>query len=181
MVRVRRFLRQLRDQRTSIDERTLTQHVAHVPGVESATVNARAGRLHVDVSFRDGENIAFSVFPLAARFAPRGAKELVLRVEPREAVRVRRVRDMVSAIAGAIAHQLWTPALTKARPEDLLGAIVDRDGSECLRVDLRTVPAVRETLRQRAGVLIVELLELRELSVEDGSLVLAVRLPGFVH
>lgn len=180
VARARRFLRQLRDQRARIDERTLTQLVAHVPGVESASVNARSGKLHVDVAFLDGESLSFSLAPHAARFAPRGAKELVLRVQPAEAARARRLREVASAIAGAVAQQLWTVALTDARPEDLIGAIVDRDGAECLRVDLRTVPAVREALRQRSGALIVELLELRELLVEDGALVVAMRLPGLL-
>ncbi len=180
VARVRRALSQLRDQRATLDERTLTRLVAHVPGAASASVNARSGRLLVDLTFRDGEHRAFGLTPLAARFAPRGAKEIVLRVTPRELLAERALRQTVSAIAGAVAHSLWAVAMPDARPEDLIGAIVDRDGSECVRVDLRSVPAVREALRQRSGALVVELLELRELRVEDGALALQLRLAGLL-
>ena len=180
VARMRRVLAQLRHQRVVLDERQLTRVVAHVPGAVSASVNARGGRLHVDVTFQDAGTLAFSLSPLAARFAPRGAKELVFRVQPPEATRERRMREVTSALAGAIAQALWAVVLPDARPQELIGAIVDRDGPECVRVDLRSVPAVQGAMRQRSGALVIELLELRELTVDEGALALQVRLPGLV-
>ncbi|MEM9072671.1 MAG: hypothetical protein AAGE52_29455 [Myxococcota bacterium] len=174
----RRFVRELRDQRTTVSDKDLTRAVAHVSVVESASITARRGGLHVDVSFVDAPDLSCTLTPIATRFAPRGAKEVVFRVTPREAQRHRGLRDVTSAIAGSIAHQLWAIALAKLREEDISGAIVDRDGDECMRVDLRTVPAVRDAVRQRTGAMVIELLELRELSVVDGALSLSVRLPG---
>ncbi|MEZ4251018.1 MAG: hypothetical protein R3B99_22625 [Polyangiales bacterium] len=44
-----------------------------------------------------------------------GAKELVFRVEPTEALRSPRTREVAGALAGAIAQTLWSVALPKAR------------------------------------------------------------------
>ncbi len=173
----RRFARELREQRTVIDDRVLTRSVAHVPGVSAASVSSQTGALHIDVSFDDGRHLNCALSPVSTRFAPRGAKEVVWRVAPASAMRHPGLRDVVSAIAGVIAHHLWAVVLGREHPDDVSGAIVDRDGDECLRIDLRTVPAVRSAMRQRTGAMVTEVLELRGIEANDGALTLSVKLP----
>jgi len=169
-------VRELKDQRTFVPERTLTNVVAHAPGVTVASVSARRGKLHVDVRFEEVHR-AFALVPLAARFAPRGAKELLFRVEPPELSGDVRVRDLTGAIVGAVARQVWAVAV-RASDEELAGAIVDRDGTDCVRVDLRSVPAVRAMLRERnPAAVVIEMLEIKELTADDGELAIKLKLP----
>jgi hypothetical protein len=175
---VQRVVSELRRQRLVIHERALTNVVAHAPDVRAATVTARHGALLVDVAFRDGETVACRFVPESARFAPRGAKELVFRVEPVEALRSARTREVAGALAGAIAHTLWSVALGAREGDDVSGAIVDRDGTEFVRVDLRTVPAVRRAQGKGPSAMILELLELRAIECEDGEIALVVKLPS---
>ncbi len=172
----RRLVRELRDQRASIGDRALTGAVAHAPGVRSATVTARGGRLHVYLSVGN-ESIDFSLEPLAVRFASRGAKEISWSVEPAELARNRSVRDAVSALSGVIAQSVWAVVL-QPPPDDPCGAIVDVDGPGGLRVDLRTVPAVRDAASRSAAALVFEMLTLERISVEDGTLELQIALPS---
>ena len=173
---VRKVIQELRRQRTIVTDRQLGSALAHAPGVEVASVSARRGALRVDATFRDGHTVAFDLMPFAARFAPRGAKEIVLQVVPPEAAGDTRVRDLVSSLAGAIAQGLWAVML-RPKPEDLHGAIVDRDGEGLLRVDLRTVPAVRKVQGKGPTALALELLELQRIVIEEGELALKVKLP----
>ncbi|MCB9614922.1 MAG: hypothetical protein H6721_10800 [Sandaracinus sp.] len=175
---VQRMVAELRRQRLVLHERALTQVVAHVPGVRAATVTARHGAILVDVTYRDDETVSCRFFPESARFAPRGAKELVFRVEPPEALRRPRTREVAGALAGAIAQTLWSVALPKPESDDLSGAIVDRDGEEHVRVDLRTVPMVRRVQSKGPAGMVLELLELRGLEAEDGEVALLVKLPA---
>lgn len=174
---VQRVIAELRQQRLVVPERALTNAVAHAPGVRAATVTARHGAILVDVGFRDGDALSCRYVPESARFAPRGAKELVFRVDPPEALRNARTREVASVLAGAIAHTLWSVALTK-EGDDVSGAIVDRDGEDYLRVDLRTVPAVRKVQGKGPAAMLLEVLELREISADDGELVLHLKLPA---
>ena len=174
---LRRIVREARNQQTEIDQKMLTRAVAHIDGVSSASVNVRVDGIHVDASFRDGEPLVCKLSPVAMRFAPRGAKELVFRVEPSAALRHRELREVTSVIAGLIAHVLWAVVLSRHEGADYGGAIVDRDGTECLRVDLRTVPAVRAAARQRTGAMVLEVLTLHDLRPKDGVLEMQVKLP----
>lgn len=174
---VRRIIREARNQQTGIDQKALSRAVAHIDGVTSASVNVRPTGIHIDASFRDGDPLACKLTPVATRFAPRGAKEVVFRVEPRDALRHRELREVTGAIAGLIAHHLWAVVLARQDESDFGGAIVDRDGTECLRVDLRTVPAVRSMARQRTGAMVLEVLTLHDLEPGDGVLEMKVKLP----
>lgn len=171
----RKAFAEIRRQRLTLSERALTGVLAHMPGVRAATVVARHGALSVDVSYHDGTAIACRFEPVAARFAPRGAKELIFRVDPAEAVRDARTREIAGAFAGAIAHTLWAFALDR-RP-DVSGAIVDRDGEEQIRVDLRTVPAVREAQKKTTVAMMLEMMELQGVEIGDGELWLRIKLP----
>lgn len=174
---VRRIIREARNQQAVIDQKHLTRAVAHIDGVTSASVNVRPSGIHIDASFRDEAPLACKLTPVASRFAPRGAKELVFRVEPTAALQHRELREVTGAIAGSIAHVLWAVVLARHDDSDVGGAIVDRDGTECLRVDLRTVPAVRSMARQRTGAMVLEVLTLHDLQPVEGALELKVKLP----
>lgn len=174
---VRRIVREARNQQTEIDQKALTRAVAHLQGVSSASVNVRPDGIHIDASFDREEPLICKLTPVASRFAPRGAKELVFRVEPASALRHRELREVTGAIAGLIAHHLWAVVLARHTDSDFGGAIVDRDGSECLRVDLRTVPAVRAVAKQRTAAMVLEVLTLHDLTPTEGALEMKVKFP----
>ena len=121
--------------------------------------------------------LAFALTPRGARFAPRGAKEVLFQVTPAAHVTQAKVRTAVGSLAGAVAHALWAVVLGAPDAEHLVGAIVDRDGNEQVRVDLRSVPAVRALQGRGPAALVIDMLELERLEVEDGQLVLKLKLP----
>ncbi|MEM1418929.1 MAG: hypothetical protein AAGH15_28810, partial [Myxococcota bacterium] len=174
----RRVLRELQQQRALLDERQLTAAVARTPELSSASVTARHGGLQVDASFEGGETIAFRLEPFGTRFAARGAKEVTFRVEPAALVSNAKVRAIVGSLAGSVAFALWGVVLGRPNERELLGAIVERDGNAMLRVDLRTVPAVRALERKGPAAMVLDVMELERVSVEEGSLVLKLKLPG---
>ena len=174
----RRILHELGQQQTSIDEKELTRAVAHVENVKSASVTAKNGALLLDVTVEEELYLSCSLIPLGAYFAPRGAKEIVFRVEPSDVLHHRILRDITSALTVVIARQLWAVAL-RDNSENMGDAIVDRDGTDCLRIDLRTIPGVRHALRRRTSATIIEFLELRDLRADDGELTLSIKLPSF--
>ncbi len=175
----RRMLRELQAQRVVLTETQLTAAVVRTPGVEAASVTARRGALQVDVTYDGGEALAFALTPDGARFAPRGAKEVLFRVTPGALSTQSKVRNTVGSLAGAMANALWAVVLGAATPQRLVGAIVDRDGSEGVRVDLRSVPAVRARLGRGPAAMVLDLLELERVLIEDGQLVLKLKLPSF--
>ncbi|MAQ17925.1 MAG: hypothetical protein CMN30_24395 [Sandaracinus sp.] len=172
---LRRAVSELRQQRMVVPESALSSAVAHAPGVLAAHASARRGRIQVDARFDDGE-LAFALEFFAVRFAPKGAKEITFRVHPAGGARDGRVRDLTGAIAGVIAKGLWPMVIPSGRPTH--GAIVDREGDDLVRVDLRSVPAVREALQGGPIALVLEALELQRLEPADGELLLHLRLPG---
>lgn len=175
--RIRSGIDDLTKQRISLRASTLTSVVAHLPGVSSASVTVSDGAIHIDVAFDDdGAFLQARLVPTRIRFAPRGAKEIGFRIEPRERAFSPRITDVVSAIGGAIAGALW-PVGLGGPARDLGGAIVDRDGPDGFTVDLRTAPAIR-ALESRGGAgLVLEIIELGELTAVDGALVLQLKLP----
>jgi hypothetical protein len=60
---------------------------------------------------------------------------------------------------------------------DVGGAIVEREDPGRLRVDLRSVPAVRRFASTQTAAMIFDVLELESLRVEPGSLALKLKLP----
>jgi hypothetical protein len=162
-------------QRTSrITDEILTAAAAHAEGVESAMVSCRTGRIHVHASLSSGADVNFSLAPISVRFAPRGAKEVAFGVEPPGGSN----SSIVAALAGCIAQAAWPMAMPQ-RTNDLGGAIVERESPERIRVDLRTVPAIRRFAAARgAAAMILEMLEVESLQVEPGALSLKLKLPA---
>lgn len=176
--RMRKTLEHVKQRRFPIPANALTSAVAHLPGVESASITASEGALHVDVAYTSGAFLQARLVPTSVRFAPRGAKEISFRIEPEEAARGYRVTDVVGALGGVIALHLWQSAVAASRTERSVGgAIVDRDGADTFVVDLRTTPAAKALEKLGQAGMILEILEISELSVADGALMVHVRLP----
>lgn len=173
---LRQAMVELRARRATLTEGALSSAIAHgVRGVTAATVSLQDGRIVADVGLEEGETLVLAIIPEQARFAPRGAKEVIFSVEPPEAVDDSRARDIVGAVAAAIARALWGPILGPRRPDE--HALVEREGAR-LRADLRSVPAVRSTLEGSALAVALEVISIESFAIEDRVLRLVIALPG---
>jgi hypothetical protein len=168
----KQLLERLTQQRWRLSDELLTSAAAHADGVDSAMVACHSGRMFVDASMTNGKEVQFSLAPRAVRFAPRGAKEISFDVEPPDA----HDTSIVGALAGCIAKATW-PMIASADSFDFGGAIVERETSGRLRVDLRSVPAVRRFASTQTAAMIFDVLELESLRVEPGALALKLKLP----
>ncbi|MBW2461696.1 MAG: hypothetical protein JRH11_08615 [Deltaproteobacteria bacterium] len=173
---LRRFVKEAARRRTVIHDRALSSAVARIPGVTAASVATRGGAVRVDASFDDGGHVALGLVPAGSTFAPRGAKELRLRVVPPEAASQRHASDVAGAIAGEVARVIW--AMLLRDESDLAGAIVDRDG-DLYRIDLRTIPAVRAQASHGTMAMLIEALEPGHIEARDGALEVQIKLPSF--
>lgn len=169
-----KLLREAMAQAASVSDRQISKALTRVPDVREASAVCRDERIWIEATFDDGENVRMSVLPLAPRFAARGAKELSFHVEPEGLAGRARVRDLVGAIAALVAHALWAPFFGRLLNPSY-DAIAERDGAE-VRVDLRTVPAVKAAQQKGLGQLF-DMLELSSLTVKEGALRLHVKLP----
>jgi hypothetical protein len=168
----------LRFRRVRIPEAALTRSVAHASMVEQASVHAQDGVLHVEAHFRGArEPFEALVRPEARAFAPRGAKEIVFHLEPAAAAAHPLAPEVLSCLAGVIAHHLWAAAGLSAS-SDPSGAFVERELGASFRVDLRTVPAVRAILDGQASQIIIEALVPKELTASDGALKIELSMPA---
>jgi len=168
----RQFVERLTQHRWRLSDEALTSAAAHADGVDSAMVACRSGRMFVDASMSNGREVQFSLAPRSVRFAPRGAKEISFDVEPPDA----HDASIVSALAGCIAKATW-PMIAPTGSIDVGGAIVERENPGRLRVDLRSVPAVRRFASTQTASMIFDVLELESLRVEPGALALKLKLP----
>jgi hypothetical protein len=166
------LLERLTQQRWRLSEETLTTAAAHADGVDSAMVACHSGRMFVDASMTNGREVQFSLTPSSVRFAPRGAKEISFDVEPPDA----HDTSIVGALAGCIAKATW-PMIAPPDSVDVGGAIVERESPGRLRVDLRSVPAVRRFASSQAATMVFDVLELESLRVESGALAIKLKLP----
>jgi len=168
----KQVLERLTQQRWRLSDEALTSAAAHAEGVDSAMVACHSGRMFVDASMTNGREVQFSLAPGSVRFAPRGAKEISFDVEPPDA----HDTSIVGALAACIAKATW-PMIASADTIDVGGAIVERETSGRLRVDLRSVPAVRRFASTQTAAMIFDVLELESLRVEPGALALKIKLP----
>ncbi len=166
------LVERLTQQRWRLTDEALTAAAAHADGVDSAMVACRGGRVYVDASMTNGGEVQFSLAPRSVRFAPKGAKEIAFDVEPPGA----HDTSIVGALAGCIAKATW-PMIASADSPDVGGAIVERESPGRLRVDLRSVPAVRRFSSTQAAAMIFDVLELESLRVETGAIALKLKLP----
>ena len=169
-------LRDLKNGRARISDEQLCAVVTRVTSLSSAHVACAAGAIHIDAGTDSGP-LVFSVKPVGVSFAPQGAKELSFKISPAESTKHLSTSPIVSALAGSIAAGLWGAALSQADQDTLCGAFVERNGLGQLRVDLRSVPAVRALQRKPALALMTEVMELAEIHVEEGGLLLRFKMP----
>lgn len=168
----KQLLERLTQQRWRLSDEVLTAAAAHADGVDSAMVACRSGRMFVDASMTSGREVQFTLAPRTVRFAPRGAKEISFDVEPPDA----HDTSIVGALAGCIAKATW-PMIAPADSLDVGGAIVERETGGRLRVDLRSVPAVRRFASTQSAAMIFDVLELESIRVEPGALAIKLKLP----
>lgn len=169
-------LRDFRRQRAVLRDDLLSTAVAHGQRIRSASVATRDGAIFTDVTSFDGDSLQVVLVPLGARFAPHGAKEIFFRVEPAECIGHPIVPAVTSAIAGAIAHSLWRLGVPADRAE-FSGAIVERDGDDRVRIDLRSVPAVRRASHRSALRILLDAIEVTGVRAELGTLEIDFSLP----
>ncbi len=173
----RALVEQLKEQRATVAEETLTAAAAHAEGISAATVTCRQGRIFVDATFTAGGDVHFSVAAARVFFAPRGAKEIVFQVEPPE--HAQKARSVIATLAGCIAQAIW-PALLRDTTKSAGDAIVETDRSGALRVDLRTVPAVRAAMAKGPQAMMLDILSLDAILPEPGHLALRLKLPQLI-
>lgn len=173
----RAVLDQLKEQRAILSEGALTAAAAHADGIRAATVTCRDGRIFVDATLRTGDDVHFSLAPGGVFFAPRGAKEIAFHVDPPEVVTS--ARAIVASLAACIARTIW-PMLSRDGRDRFDGAIVDTDRGGTLRVDLRTVSAVRAAMSKGPQAMILDVLSLEAIRPESGQLVLKLKLPQLI-
>jgi len=161
--------------RSTVGEAELTAALAHAPGVASASVLARRGALHLDLTFADGDTWEGRLVPEGARFAPRGAKEVTFRVEPPEQAGEGRLPGVVAVLGGVVARTLWSMLIPRSVARGVAGH-VDREGAAGFRIDLRSVPEVRRLAESGVFGNALDVLELREISCENGELQLRLSL-----
>ena len=166
------LVERLTQQRWRLSDETLTAAAAHAEGVDSAMVACHSGRMFVDASMTNGREVQFSLIPRTVRFAPRGAKEISFDVEPPDA----HDSSIVGALAGCIAKATW-PMIAPPDSVEVGSAIVERESPGRLRVDLRSVPAVRRFATTQAAAMVFDVLELESLRVEPGALAIKLKLP----
>ena len=95
----RKFLNEVAQRQARVPAEALTRTLAHAEGVREASAACEGGRVHIDATFDDGSHVQLGLVPWDVRFAPRGAKELVFRVEPASMGRERHVPELVAAVA----------------------------------------------------------------------------------
>jgi hypothetical protein len=172
--RVSRAVEELRARRVRLDEATLAQALSAVEGLRESTLQVRDGRIEIDACWQDGERLAFAAVPETIRFAPRGAKEVLFRVEPAELARKGKVREAVGALAGAVAFAVWGPLLgagATANP-----ALVETEGQR-LRADLRSIAAVRSALSGGPLGQVLDVLSIERFELADRELRVILKLP----
>ncbi|NOY91329.1 MAG: hypothetical protein GXP55_08970 [Deltaproteobacteria bacterium] len=172
---LRERLKSLRDGRVPIPVTRITPCLARAEGISSLSAAASGGAIRVHATLEDGESMELSIEPLSAHFAARGAKELSFRVQPEELAHSAPAKALVGSLAGLIARTLFAVAMPGADEGE--AALAERDGPGRLRVDLRSLPSLRSA--PRAMSLALDALSLDSVEIEDGALVLRVRLPGF--
>ena len=177
MAAARKLLSEVAARQAKVSDEALTRAIAHAEGVREASVSCQGGRIRIDATFDDGKRVELGLVPWDVRFAPRGAKEVVFRIEPAELGRDRHVPELVAAVATVVAHTLWSVALGGARVESR-GMFVDKEADDLFRVDLRNVPAVRARMTNGGAAAMLEALALGNLRAEDGALSLTLELPG---
>lgn len=157
-----------------VDTRGLRSFIVRGGDIRSLTLNISEQGASIQVDAGTAEDVSFMVEAPKARFAPQGAKEVSFRVRGLTPENASVAGDVVGALAACIASRLW-PYVRDASDADI-GPIVEREGDDRLRSDLRSVPSVRHAMgRHRA---IMEVLTVRGMRFAEHGLFIQVGLSG---
>jgi hypothetical protein len=172
--RAKQALGEIRERRTRVTEGAISAAIARVPGIRETTVSIHDGRVIVDAAYDDGRAVVLSTAPELARFAPRGAKEILFSIDPPELAKDSRARELIGAIGAAMARGLWGAFLPPAPGSEV--AFSEREGDR-VRVDLRTIPAVESVLRGSPLAQALEIVSIESFTIEDRSIRIRIALP----
>jgi hypothetical protein len=154
LAKVGAAVRQTLERRARIPTAHVRRAVMSVPGVRAGSVAVIAREhdhaLAVDLDLEGERRVRGELTIAGVSFAPHGAKELSFRVTPAEASQEPALREVVGALAALVARTIWSASLppTTGAHE---GGLVDREG-DLLRIDLRTLGAVRSAMQRGPSV-----------------------------
>lgn len=180
LAKIRRAVSEIGSRRARVPVAHLRRAAMEVPGVSAmslAIVKRGDGfALGVDLDLSEGRQVRAEIVPLAAQFARGGAKELSFTVTPESSAAEPAIRELTGAIAASIARVLWSASLPPASSAHESG-LVDREGTQ-LRIDLRTVPAVRSAIaRGPAVAMLLDVITPEAIDVDEEGLVIRISLP----
>lgn len=174
--KIRHAMGELAARRAPIPVRALHRAGIGVPGVAVSSVRIVDGAIVLDFELEGGRLLRAALRPETPRFAPRGAKELVFSVSPDSAAGEAAVREYVGALAALVARTLWSATLGPP-PGTHESGFTEREGGT-LRIDVRTIPVVRNALARGAGAgTMMDVVALEGMFVDDDALVLRIGLP----
>lgn len=175
LAKLRHAAREIAARRAAIPVRILHRVGIGVPGVAVSSVRIADGAIVLDFELEGGRLVRAALRPETPRFAPRGAKELVFSVTPAEAAAEAAVREYVGALAALVARTLWSATLGPP-PGTHESGFTEREGG-ALRIDVRTIPAVRGAIQKGAAATMMDVIALDGMFVDDDALVLRIGLP----
>ena len=113
------------------------------------------------------------------RFAPQGAKELIVAVSPRNTQRDPILQALVIALSQCVARAVW-PLLTQQLPwQQALHTVAECEEDERLRVDLRTLPELRQLEHKAPPMrLMLEAITLDSMVVQEEGIQLQLGIGG---
>src|SRR5262245_59296489 len=150
IAKIRHAVGEIANRRAAIPVKQLHKISVGVPGVVVSSVSVRDGALVLDFELEGGRLVQAELRPETPQFAPRGAKELVFTVVPDTVANEASVREYVGALAALVARTLWSASLGLP-PGTHESGFTEREGST-LRIDVRTIPAVRTALGRGPNV-----------------------------
>lgn len=161
------WLRRMRRHEVRIADDELTRRMAKLVPASALTIAVSESGVHAHASLQDGEVLDVLLTSMMARFATGGAKELELMVYPSQLSTHPVTRSLATAFAAVVAHSLWRVVLGPAESVELI-TVDDDDGR--LRVDLRSLPAVRAALHRQWARTIIDMVNLKRIQPEPGRL-----------
>ncbi|MCS6797846.1 MAG: hypothetical protein NZ898_04850 [Myxococcota bacterium] len=135
-------LRNLGSGRLEVPTGLLRRNLFRACGVRDGCMMLERGCIALDATLADGRALRVRIAPLALRAAPRGACELVVRVDPPEHVSSDVGQALVTAFADVLARRLWALPQEDPPPQPVPFAR-ERDA---VRIDLRDVPELRRAM-----------------------------------
>ncbi len=179
LAKIRHAARELAARRAPIPVRALHRAAIGVPGVVVSSVRIVDGAITLDFELEGGRLLRAALRPETPRFAPRGAKELVFSVSPEAAAAEPAVREYLGALGALVARTLWSATLGPPGGDHESG-FTEREGA-IVRIDLRTIPAVRNAIGRGAGAgTMMDVIALDGIFVDDEALVLRIGLPSLL-